>query len=218
VTRPVAALAIGLAIASTAALVAAWRPAGSGPSLPTPTAAARAAVESAPLCPWREPQQDLQQFFPGATGIHEETRILSHLRVALLHDLGRPLTAEEMLLRPFRIMKGSEPVGTVLVRRVKGEFGAIELVLAVTPEGRVRGLRLQRQREPEAVAAVLTSPEWRGAFQEKSADSPLRVGKDLPAVSREATVSAQAIAGGVRSLLILLRAAELHGRAGGPAA
>jgi hypothetical protein len=213
-----AVLALGLALAAAGALGAAWRLASSGPEIPAPTAAAHTFVDSAPICPWREPQRDLRQFFPGATGIHEETRILSHLRVALIHELGRPLTAEEMLLRPFRIMKGGERLGTVLVRRVKGEFGAIELVLAVTPEGRVRGLRLQRQREPEAVAAALTSPEWRGAFREKRADSPLRVGKDLPAVNREATVSAQAVAEGVRSLLILLRAAELHGRAGGPAA
>jgi hypothetical protein len=175
-------------------------------------------VESAPLCPWREPQRDLRQFFPGATGIREETRILSHLRVALIHDLGRPLTAEEMLLRPFRILMGRQPVGTVLVRRVKGEFGAIELVLAVTPDGRVRGVRLQRQREPEAVAAALTSPGWLGAFRKKSADSPLRMGEDLPTVSGEATVSAKAVEEGVRSLLILLRAAELHGREGGRAA
>jgi hypothetical protein len=209
---------LGLALAAAVSAVGTvWRLASGGPEIPAHTAA-HASVESAPLCPWREPQQDLRQFFPGATGIHEETRILSHLRVALIHELGRPLTAEEMLLRPFRIMKGGERLGTVLVRRVKGEFGAIELVLAITPEGRVRGLRLQRQREPEAVAAALTSPEWQSAFREKSADSPLRVGEDLPAVSREATVSAQAIAEGVHSLLILLRAAELHGRAGGPAA
>jgi len=216
VTRT-AALALGLAVAA-GAFGAAWRLASGGPEIPAHTAAAHALVEPAPLCPWREPQRDLRQFFPGATGIHEETRILSHLRVALIHDLGRPLTAEEMLLRPFRILKGGKLVGTMLVRRVKGEFGAIELVLAVTPDGRVRGLRLQRQREPEAVAAGLTSPKWLGAFREKTAGSPLQVGKDLPGVSSEASVSAKAVAAGVRSLLVLLRAAELHGREGGRAA
>jgi hypothetical protein len=217
VTRT-AALALGLAVAAAGALGAAWRMASGGPEIPAHTAAAHSFVESAPLCPWREPQRDLRQFFPGATGIHEETRILSHLRVALIHDLGRPLTAEEMLLRPFRILKDGKPIGAVLVRRVKGEYGAIELVLAVKPDGRVRGVRLQRQREPEAVAAALTSPQWLGAFREKSADSPLRVGEDLPAVSGAATVSAMAVAEGVRSLLILLRAAEQHGREGGQAA
>ena len=97
--------------------------------------AAAPAVEPAPLCPWREPERDLRRFFPGATGIHEELRILSHLRVTLRHDLGRPLTAEEMLLRPYRVVNGAESLGTVLVRRVKGEFGAIELVLAVLAGG-----------------------------------------------------------------------------------
>jgi hypothetical protein len=205
------------AVAATGALWAAGRLTSAAPSLPEHTVPAHHAVEPAPLCPWREPERDLRQFFPGTTGVHEELRILSHLRVALRQDLGRPLTSEEMLLRPYRVLKADKPVGTVLVRRVKGEYGAIELVLAVSSDGRVRGLRLQRQREPDAIAAALTSSRWLGAFQGKTAASPLRVGEDLPTVSSEARASAQAVAEGARSLLILLRAAEQQGRDGGPA-
>lgn len=183
----------------------------------THTHASHTRTEASPLCPWRHPERDLHFFFPNATGTREETRILSHLRVALVHDLGRPLTSEEMLLRPFRVLRGKERLGTVLVRRVKGEYGAIELVLAVGPDGKARGLRLQRQREPEAIAAVLTEPAWLEAFRGKSADSPLRVGGDLPRVTPEAERSAAAVAEGVRSLLIVLRAAERHGRDGGAA-
>ena len=207
-----------LLVAATALVAGVWRLTSAGPAIPVHTAAAHSFVEAAPLCPWREPERDLRRFFPGATGSYEELRILSHLRVALIHDLGRPLTAEEMLLRPYQVVKGTAPLGSVLVRRVKGEFGAIELVLAVSPDGRVRGVRLQRLREPEPVAALLTSSRWLGAFQGKTADSPLRVGEDLPAVPTEAGVSARAIAAGVRASLILLRAAELHGRDGGHAA
>jgi hypothetical protein len=207
-----------LVAAATALVTGAWRLTAAGPVIATHTAAAHPYVEAAPLCPWREPERDRRQFFPGATGSCEELKILSHLRVALLHDLGRPLTAEEMLLRPYRVVKGSTPLGSVLVRRVKGEYGAIELVLAVSPDGRVRGVRLQRQREPEPTAAVLTSPRWLNAFQGRSAGSPLRVGEDLPAVPADARVSAAAIAEGVRASLILLRAAEQHGRDGGRAA
>lgn len=208
-----------IALVAAAALAAgAWRLTAAGPAIPTHTAAAHPLIEAAPLCPWRDPEGDLLRFFPGATGHREELKILSHLRVALIHDLGRPLTAEELLLRPYRITAGAAPLGSVLVRRVKGEFGAIELVLAVAPDGRVRGLRLQRQREPTSVAALLTSPRWLDAFQGKSADSPLRVGEDLPAVPRKARISADAIADGVRASLILFRAAEQHGRDGGHAA
>jgi hypothetical protein len=196
-----------LAASAGAALVAvAWRLTAAGPALLPHATAARSQVEPAPLCPWREPQQDLHRFFPGATGSHEETRILSQLRVALIHELGRPLTAEEMLLRPYGVVRGAAPLGSVLLHRVKGEFGAIELVLAVQPDGRVRGLRLQRQREP--VAAVLTSSHWLNAFRGKTAESPLRVGEDLPAVPTDARRSAEAIASGVRTSLILLRASE----------
>jgi hypothetical protein len=210
--------AVALASGATVVLLLVGRWAMPRDDTPIPFAAAHTHQESAPLCPWREPERDMRRFFPGSTGTHEELRILSHLRLAFLHDLGRPLAAEELLLRPYRVLRGSERVGTVLVRRVKGEYGAIELVLAVAPDGHVRGLRLQRQREPEAVAAALTSPGWLGAFQGKSADSPLRLGEDLPRVDSEAGISASAVAAGVRSLLILLRAAEKQGRDGGPAA
>jgi hypothetical protein len=180
-------------------------------SAPAHVADQRAAPEPAPLCPWREPERDLRQFFPGATGTREERRILSHLRVALIHDLGRPLTADELLLRSFRVLRGEQTLGTILLRRVKGEYGAIELVLAVSPEEKVLGLRLQREREPEATARAIMSPAWLAAFKGKTAGSPLRLGEDLPRVRAEARRSAGAIVEGVRSLLILQRAAERHG-------
>jgi hypothetical protein len=164
------------------------------------------------LVPWRDPTGDLAQFFPGATGYRAETRILSHLRVALARELGHPPSGDDLLLRFYRVLRGSRPVGSILVRRVKGEFGAIELVLAVTPAARVRGMRLQRQREPAPVAAALQRPAWRAAFAGKTADSPWRVGEDLPPVPPAARRSAQAIADGARMALVLLRAAETRGR------
>jgi hypothetical protein len=200
-----------------AALLAVWGAAPEQDSSLTHTPASHTHSEAAPLCPWRDPERDLRAFFPGATGTREETRILSHLRVALVHDLGRSLTSEELLLRPFRVLRGKERLGTVLLRRVKGEYGAIELVLAVGPVGTVRGLRLQRQREPEAVAEALASPRWLQAFHGKGADSRLCLGDDLPPVPAAAKASAAAVAEGVRSLLVLLRAAERHGRDGGAA-
>ena len=41
----------------------------------------RKLLEAAPMCPWRQPTSDMAAFFPGATGYHTETLILSsHLR------------------------------------------------------------------------------------------------------------------------------------------
>lgn len=165
-------------------------------------------VEPAPPCPWREPEADVPRFFPGATRWQSETRILSGLRVELTGRLGRPPAAEELLLQFHRVFRDATEVGTVLTRRVPGEHGSIELVLAVDSAGAVRGLRLQRWREPEPIRAALTNASWLRAFVGKRAGDACRPGVDLPAVPAAAQASAAAVAEGVRSLLILRDCAE----------
>jgi hypothetical protein len=164
--------------------------------------------EVVPLCPWREPESDLTQLFPGASEHHTETKILSGHRLELTKALGRPPAPDEHALQVHRILQDKQPVGTILTRRLKGETGAIELVLAVKTNGHVAGLRIQRLREPELVAAALQSAEWLGAFIGKSAADDWHLGADIPPVPAEAKPSAQAIVENVRSLLILLEEAE----------
>lgn len=164
--------------------------------------------QAAPLCPWREPDADMKLFFPDANRREIETRILSGLRAELADRLGRNPTAEENALREYRIYHDSLALGAVLTRRVKGTHGAIEFVLAVDPENRVRGLRLQRLREPDSIAAALQNPEWLHSFEGKTADNPWKLGDDIPEVSAETRDSAGAIVEGARSLLILLAAAS----------
>ncbi|MBI5386996.1 MAG: hypothetical protein HZA90_20170, partial [Verrucomicrobia bacterium] len=164
--------------------------------------------EAAPLCPWRDPDSDLKTFFPNATQHTTETRVLSGQRVELTTALGRPPSPDEHALHLHRVFHEQRVLGTVLTRRVKGEAGAIELVLAVAPDGRVRGLRLQRLREPAEIAASLQRPGWLAAFAGKTAANQWQLGADLPDVPGEARLSAQAIVEGVRSLLLLLNAAE----------
>lgn len=174
-------------------------------------------VEPAPPCPWREPEADLQRFFPGATRWRTETRILSGLRVELTGRLGRPPAAEELALQLHRVFHDAREVGTVLTRRVPGQHGGIELVLAVDPGGAVRGLRLQRWREPEPVREAFTQVAWLRAFVGKHAGDACRPGVDLPAVPPAARDSAAAVAEGVRSLLILRDCAEHARQVGAPA-
>src|SRR5438105_4554258 len=121
-------------------------------------------IELAPICPWREPQRDLQKFFPSATDYKRETRILSGRRLELQQRLGRVPSAEENALLIYRVTDGSEPLGSVLTRRVKGEHGGIEVVTAVDPEGVIRAVSVQSQREPDVVAREITSTNWLGAF------------------------------------------------------
>lgn len=143
------------------------------------------------------------------------TRILSGLRVELAERLGRRPTAEENLLRFHQVYRDDQPLGMILVHRVKGEFGAIELVVAVDGAHVVRGVRLQRQREPDEIATAI-GPAWLEGFRGKSVRDRFRPGSGLPAVPAVAGRSAEAIADGVRSLLVLLDVSAAPGALPGP--
>lgn len=164
-------------------------------------------IEPAPLCPWRETEADLQRFFPGWTEYVTETRILSGFRVELTQRLGRVPEPEENALTLHGVFAGSEKTGVVLTRRVKGEHGGIELVLALNQRGEVHGVRLQRLREPESVAKWLQNPEWLGLFRGRLHNQGWG-SDDVRGLPDEAHISAQAISEGIRSLLILLAASE----------
>jgi hypothetical protein len=200
-------LVVGTAIGG-AAVYAALQPHGSLEALPQARAVER--VETAPMCPWREPEADLQRFFPGATGYDTEIRILSGLRVELARRLGRAPSAEENAMYLYQVHGPAGTLGTVLVRRAKGDYGAIEVVLAVDNSGRVVGARLQRQREPEAAARFLTSPEWLGTFRGETAEGG-PAAENAPAVPETAADSARAVTQGIHDMLVLLELARERG-------
>jgi hypothetical protein len=169
-------------------------------------------VEPAPLCPWREPERDLANFFPGPTRYQTETRILSGERLHLQQLLGRPPSAEENSIQVHTVFKGEQLVGTVLTGRARGEYGVIEAVLALDLDLKVRGVYLQRLREPAAIAAALQAPEWLGAIAGKTAQSDWQLGRDIPDLPPEARRSGQSVLDTVRSLLILSTVAEGNSR------
>jgi len=168
-------------------------------------------IEAAPMCPWREPEVDRLAFFPGSTRLQKETRILSHQRVDLAANLGRPVAADENALHRFLIFAEQELLGTILTRRIKGEYGGIEIVLAVDTNAAVCGLRFQRAREPDPVMQALESPGWLAALKGKRAHDNWELGRGVPDLPDEARESGRQITDGVRSLLILLEASENSG-------
>src|SRR4051812_7912314 len=100
-------------------------------------------AEEEPVCPWREPDNDLHSFFPEATSHHLETKALSAMRPQLMRILGRQPTGADHILHVHRVMTGGAPAGAVLLKRVKGEYGAIELVIALSTNNIIRGVRAQ---------------------------------------------------------------------------
>jgi hypothetical protein len=156
------------------------------------------------LCPWRNPDADRKAFFPDSTGCREETLVLSRQRLEIERRLGRPATGEDNALQIHRILRGETPVGAVVTRRVRGESGVIELVLAVGTDGKIVGAKLQRQREPDEVAQALRADAFLGAFPGKTARSEWRLGKEFAPVPEAARTSAAALLDGARTALILL--------------
>jgi hypothetical protein len=151
--------------------------------------------EAAPLCPWRDPDGDLRRFFPGATRHVTETRILSAQRLELQNRLGRTPLPDETALQYYAVYAGSEP-----------------RVVAVGPDGAVRGVRLQRLREPEESVRALSAERWLARFKGVRAGAASwnaeALAAALPAAAR---TSGREIAEGIRSTLILYDTALRHG-------
>jgi hypothetical protein len=171
------------------------------------TAAKFTPAEEEPVCPWREPERDMTLFFPEATNHKQEARPLSGMRLDLQRILGRQPSAADQLLRVNWIEKNGEILGSIILKRVKGEHGAIELVIAQSLDGTIRGVRAQRCREPEQVAQNFGPPGWISAFSGKTATNRFALGDDLPMPS-EGQESARAIAEGVRLSLAVFALAQ----------
>ena len=147
-----------------------------------------AAKEAPAMVPWREPQRDLARFFPGQSAWKQETLALSSYRQKILTRLGPGETLESNTLYVYRV----GTAGSVLVRRFAGEYGAIEVVIAVNPQHKIMGSRIQRHREPPEQARLF---EDTSGFRGKGPEDPLP--KAHPALARA-----------VRAELIALDTAE----------
>jgi hypothetical protein len=194
----VTATAIGAALVGTGAALYLARSSSATEVLRAPHVTQ---VDVPPVCPWRSPEADMRRFYPGTHGYRSERLSLSSHVLALTRRLGRRPASGELSLDRYAIEPGAQ--GRVLIRRVSGEYGAIELLLALDGAGRVRGMRLQRLREPEPVARYLESSAWQSRFAGLGAADLPPANADLKGVPAAARVSASAIAEGVRTLLIL---------------
>ena len=164
------------------------------------------------MCPWRQPEADRKRFFPAATSEREDTLALSRQRAQLAKWLGRQPTGQEFAIQIHRLFRRrgeqEESVGTIVTRCIAGESGVIELVLAVDVDGRVRGARLQRLREPESVARELQSDHFLRGFNGKTWQSDWKTTSQNVTISNAARPSAAALLDGARTVLILLHAGE----------
>ena len=106
-----------------------------------------AGTAEAALCVWRKPDQDIKTFFPGADTYKTDFRTPGSKRAEIERRIGARLDSDESEFKFYRIVDGGKQVGTILTHLGKGQYGAIEIVVAVDNGGRVKGVGIQRDRE-----------------------------------------------------------------------
>jgi hypothetical protein len=168
---------------------------------------------SASLCVWRQPDEDIASIYDATSYKTVFEDIGDELSARIQERLGFELDADETQFKFFPVFSGEEQVGTVMTHAGKGQFGTIEVVVAVIDTGTgaiVKAVRIQRDREKAKEA--LRGNEFLGQFVGMTSADGFEIGTDLSTAKEGAERSSQAIANAVRKLLIVY---DEFNRAGG---
>ncbi|MBI5204046.1 MAG: 4Fe-4S binding protein [Nitrospirae bacterium] len=76
---------------------------------------------------------------------------------------------------------------------IRGYAGPIKILLALSPDGKIRGIKILEHKETKNYVHYMESPEYLQKFLGKSVNDPFEADKDVDAISR-ATVSVEAMA------------------------
>jgi len=154
----------------------------------------------ADVCVWRDPERTMQKIFSKAKDYETIERKISGETLRLIEKrLGKPLDPgerEDWIFYKIRGHKG-EPLGYVLTDAEKGEYGVIEIVMGITPEGTVTGVYIQRARERDK---EFKSRDFLDQFIGKTKEGPFRIGKDIKTAS---SLPTEQVSFGVRKMLVM---------------
>lgn len=163
------------------------------------------ASSSASLCVWRSPDEDIASIFATAGSYKTVFEDISDTRRQRIEDrLGFALDPDETQFKFFPVFSGEEQIGTVMTHAGKGQFGVIEVVVAVVDTGTgaiVKEVRIQRDREK--AKQVLRSDKFLGQFAGMTAEDDFTLGESIKPAAENAVKSSQAVADAVRKLLIV---------------
>lgn len=162
---------------------------------------------SAGVCIWRFPDKDIQTLFSKATGYKtEDLTYTKPERIKIESLLGAKLDDDETKFNLYRIYKDTAKIGLVLTHSVKGQYGAIEVVVglgskfdSLTKSNKVFIKNLLIQRDREVKSKDLRSSKFLDQFIGKTVKSKF----DNITLVSGAEKSSQAIIFSVRKLLIV---------------
>lgn len=97
--------------------------------------------------------------------------------------LQHPLTLPERtpdtqsLIAAYLATRGNQPSAIIFHSQAQGYSGAVELLIAVSPEGRLIGVKVLKQDEtPGLGARIVSEPGWLASFLGKSLSDPVEAG------------------------------------------
>ena len=147
----------------------------------------------------------LQIAFPDAERIEDQTYVLSDAQVERIVAISQsPLDSK--LVKIYTGYRGDRPLGYAVIDIHNVRTMPEAFMVVLTPEGSVRSVRVLAFHEP---LDYLPNHRWYAQFDEKSLESPLRLGGDIHAVVG-ATLSARATTRGVRRALAFYRVLVQH--------
>jgi hypothetical protein len=161
----------------------------------------------ASLCVWRQPDADISDIFGSGSYKTVFADITDAQKQKIEKRLGSPLDADETQFKYFPVFKGTKRAGTVMTHVGKGQFGAIEVVVAVVKGDSgpiIKDVRIQRDREK--AKAALRGKEFLDQFKGMSANDNFRISNDesgLKPAAPGAEKASQAVATAARKLLIV---------------
>jgi Na+-translocating ferredoxin:NAD+ oxidoreductase RnfG subunit len=145
-------------------------------------------------------EEALKTLIPEAERFTEETVSLTDVHRKRIESLigGRVREAEATFWIGAR---GGQATGYAMVLEVIGKEQPITFMVAVSPEGSVRGVQVMTYRESQG--GEIRSKRFLAQFVGKTLDAPLRLGRDVHGISG-ATLSSRSTASAVRKALALV--------------
>lgn len=157
----------------------------------------------AALCVWRNPSADIQEFFGGGS---YRTLVVNvgNQKAAIEREIGTSLDPDENVLQFWPVTRNGQRVGTVSTHLGRGDYGAIEVVIAIVdpPGERAKVHQVKIQRDRERHRQQLRSAEFLNQFRGKQANSPLTVGQDIRPAHPNAVRGSEVVALSVKKMLV----------------
>ena len=157
----------------------------------------------ASLCVWRNPDADHPGVLRGGSYRHGAGQ-RGQQEGGIEAAIGTSLDPDETQLKFWPVIRNGQRVGTVASHLGKGDYGAIEVLIAIVdpPDGppKIKAITIQRDREK--YRSALRSNAFLGQFAGKQAASALTVGVDITAAHPSAVKASRVVALSAKKMLV----------------